>query len=407
MQERLRIIARLPIWHNMPTKAEFNVDGHYLRPVHAPEDRLSALLGLINKAQSSIQLVIYIYETDRTGRQIRDALIAAARRGVAVQLLIDSFGSATMSRDFFSGLEDAGGSYSWFSSRWNIGYFIRNHQKMIIADRRRALIGGFNIGDSYFGRAGDASWEDFGLLIEGKKVAEISAHGDRLFENSADGGVRFLALRRAINSWPEGSGPLRWLLGGPTNRISPWARRLKNDLENGERLDMVCAYFSPTQAILRRISKITRKENGGAIVLPGKTDNGATIGASRSLYSYLVKRGARLFEFEPRPLHMKLLIIDDAVYVGSANLDVRSLFINMEIMLRIKDRVLADYLRQLVARLSEQSEEQTLERHSARRSWFNRLRWGLAYLLVSGIDFTIGRRVRFRRLRSKQKSLPR
>ncbi len=390
----------------MEAKTEFTVDGHLLRLVHQPKERLSALLSLINEAQSSIQLVIYIYQADQTGLEVLDALAAAAKRGVNVRLLIDSFGSSEMRDSFFAPLAEAGGTYRWFSSKWNVGYFVRNHQKMVVVDGEKALIGGFNIADDYFGRAGDDSWEDFGLLIEGDQVAQLSAHSGRLFDSAEGGGVRFLQLRHMINHWDAGKGRLRWLLGGPTNRISPWAMQLKNDLEQGKRLDMVCAYFTPTQAILRRISRLTRQDGKGVIIFPGKTDNGATIGAARSLYTYLLKRGARLFEFTPRPLHTKLLVIDDAAYIGSANLDVRSLFINMEIMLRIEDAQLAEYLRGLIATMAEESEAQTLELHRARKNWFNRLRWGLAYLLVGGIDFTIGRRIRFRRLRSKTKSLP-
>ncbi|MEE9434338.1 MAG: phosphatidylserine/phosphatidylglycerophosphate/cardiolipin synthase family protein [Sphingorhabdus sp.] len=388
----------MPIALNMQAKAEFKVDGHLLRPVHTPEERLAALLSLIDEAQSSIQLVIYIYQADRTGREIRDALVAAAKRGVHVQLLIDSFGSSETRASFFTPLIEVGAICSWFSSKWNVGYFVRNHQKIVIADRNKAVIGGFNIGDNYFGRAGEDSWEDFGLLITGSNVLQLADHADELFTCSRDGGIKYLQLRQMIGRWRAGEGPLRWLLGGPTNRISPWAMQLKKDLEKGEQLDMVCAYFTPTQAILRRVSKVARKGQGGAIILPGRTDNGATIGAARSLYTYLIKRGAKLFEYEPRPLHMKLLVIDDAAYIGSANLDVRSLFINMEIMLRIEDAEMAEYLRALIATMREQSQAQTLDLHQARKNWFSRLRWGLAYLLVSGIDFTIGRRIRLRRL---------
>ena len=385
----------------MEQLAEFEVEGHILRPLHAPEIRLQALLSLINEAQESIKLVIYIYKTDQTGQEIRDALVAAARRGVAIKLIIDSFGSSDTTDEFFAPLVAAGGQYVWFSSKWNLGYFIRTHQKIVIADRKRAVVGGFNIADSYFGRAGDKSWEDFGLEISGEKVEQLAAHVDELFSFCADGGIKFRKLRQIIKQWRSGSGTLQWLIGGPTNRLSPWAMQLKKDLESAKQIDMVCAYFTPTTGVLRRIAKVTRANEAGHIILAGKTDNGATIGASRGLYKYLINRGARLFEFQPRPLHMKLLVLDDASYIGSANLDVRSLFINMEIMLRIEDRALADHLRALVAKMAAESEEQTLAVHNARTSWFSRLRWALAYLLVGSIDYTIGRRIKFRELRAR------
>jgi cardiolipin synthase len=95
-------------------------------------------------------------------------------------------------------------------------------------------------------------------------------------------------------------------------------------------------------------------------------------------------------------LHTKLLVIDNACYIGSANLDVRSLFINKEIMLRIEDAGVADHLRGLLDTMAAESELQTAESHGARINWISRLRWSLAYLLVNSVDFNIGRRIKLR-----------
>jgi cardiolipin synthase len=182
-------------------------------------------------------------------------------------------------------------------------------------------------------------------------------------------------------------------VGGPTNHLSPWALSLKRDLQNARLIDIVAAYFSPTQSILRRLAKAARGGEAVRLVLAGKTDNGATIGAARILYGYLLKRKVRIWEYQPRLLHTKLLVIDNAAYIGSANLDIRSLFINKELMLRIDDAELADYLRGLADELAQLSDEQTAELHRGRLSWFNRLRWSLAYLLVNSVDYNIGRRI--------------
>ena len=98
---------------------------------------------------------------------------------------------------------------------------------------------------------------------------------------------------------------------------------------------MVMAYFSPAARLLGRIGRIARKGQT-RLLLAAKSDNGATIGASRILYGSLLKRGAKIWEFSPCKLHSKLIVLDDAVYLGSANFDMRSLYINFEIMLRIE-----------------------------------------------------------------------
>ncbi|WP_373476451.1 phosphatidylserine/phosphatidylglycerophosphate/cardiolipin synthase family protein [Sphingorhabdus sp.] len=379
----------------------FAAAGHDLFVVHAPDERLAAMHAVIAAATQSIRMFFYMYADDETGREILDALIVAAKRGVRVQLIVDSFGSADLDYAYFEPLVQAGGKYHFFSTRKGFGYLIRNHQKMLIADARHALVGGFNITDQYFGRKGDDSWEDLGLIVSGAEVARLADYFDDLDRLSQDGKVRFLEIRGVIKNWRPGIGGIQWLLGGPTNRISPWALTLKRSLQVGKRFDIVSAYFAPSQTILRRVARVAKRGKGSRLVLAGKTDNGATIPAARVLYRYLIKRNASLYEYQTRPLHMKLMVIDDAVYIGSANLDVRSLFINLEIMLRIKDAALAAHMRGLVDLLVTQSEEQTVKLLKNRDSWWSRFKGGLAYFLVNTVDYTVGRRIKFRLLRNR------
>lgn len=208
-----------------------------------------------------------------------------------------------------------------------------------------------------------------------------------------------------IRDWKQQQGKIGWLLGGPTNRISPWALALKRDLEKARQIHLAAAYFSPSQSILRRIATAAR-HGGSRLVMAGKTDNGATIAAARSLYRYLLKRGARIFEYQSRPLHCKIIVIDNISYIGSANLDIRSLFINMEIMLRIDDPDVADFMRRHLEQMTHESEEQTLRNHSKRSGFLTRIRQGFAYLLVNTLDYTIGRRIKFGLMRKRTEALP-
>ncbi|MFM9898954.1 phospholipase D-like domain-containing protein [Sphingorhabdus sp.] len=379
----------------------FHIAGHDLHVVHSPQDRLGAVLGLIARAEKSIQMFFYMFGDDATGREVRDALVAAANNGVRVQLIIDSFGSGNVSDRFFDALIEAGGCYHCFSTRKGLGYIIRNHQKILIADRAHALVGGFNITDDYFGRAGDNSWEDLGIIVSGGQAQKLSDYFEDLVRASNNGKVRYRSIRNIIHQWRPGIGQVQWLLGGPTNRISPWAITFKRSLEAGKRFDIVSAYFSPSQTILRRLAKAAKHNKGSRLVVAGKTDNNATIAAARLLYRYLMRRKTRIFEFQSRPLHMKLMVIDDTVYIGSANLDVRSMFINLEIMVRIKDAGLALHMRKLIDELVTQSEEQTRILLKARDSYWSRFKAALAYFLVNSVDYTIGRRITFGLIRNR------
>ena len=379
----------------------FYIAGHDLHVVHLPQDRLDAVLGLIARAKKSIQMFFYMFGDDATGREVRDALVAAANNGVHVQLIIDSFGSGNVSDRFFDALVEAGGCYHCFSTRKGLGYIIRNHQKILIADSAHALVGGFNITDDYFGRAGDNSWEDLGVILSGVQAQKLSDYFEDLARASNNGKVRYRSIRNIIHQWRPGIGQVQWLLGGPTNRISPWAITFKRSIEAGKRFDIVSAYFSPSQTILRRLAKAAKHNKGSRLVVAGKTDNNATIAAARLLYRYLMRRKTRIFEFQSRPLHMKLMVIDDTVYIGSANLDVRSMFINLEIMVRIKDGGLALHMRKLIDELVTQSEEQTRILLKARDSYWSRFKAALAYFLVNSVDYTIGRRITFGLIRNR------
>lgn len=346
-------------------------------------------------------MFFYMFNDDVTGREVRAALVAAAERGVHVQLIIDSFGSTKVRDRFFDELIAAGGAYHSFSTRKGLGYLIRNHQKILVVDGAHALVGGFNITDAYFGRAGDDSWEDLGVIVSGPQAQNLDDYFEDMAKASNNGKVRFRSIRTIIQRWQPGIGQVQWLLGGPTNRISPWALTFKRSLDVGQRFDIVSAYFSPSQTILRRIARAAKRNKGSRLIMAGKTDNGATIAAARVLYRYLLRRKAKIFEFQPRPLHMKLMVIDDTVYIGSANLDIRSLFINLEIMVRIKDTALAVHMRKMVDDLVVQSEEQTGLLLKNRDSYWSRFKAGLAYFLVNSVDYTIGRRIKFGLIRNR------
>jgi len=370
---------------------EVEAAGHHLALYPGGGDRMEALLGMIHGAQSSLRIAFYIFARDASGAMVRDALVAAARRRVAVTVIVDAFG-ADADEAFFESLAAAGGRFQCFIAKHTRRYLIRNHQKIVLADEDQAMLGGFNVADDYFDPDPTIGWSDLGFIVRGPVVARIGAWFDELEEWVADPRAQFAAIRRKVSDWHPGDGPVQLLIGGPTRGLSSWARRVAHDLEKGERFDMIMAYFSPPPKMIRRIGAIAERGET-RLVMAAKSDNGATIGASRALYGHLLKRGARIFEFQPGKLHTKLIVLDDAVYLGSANLDMRSLYINLEIVLRIEDAAFAERMRGFVAEQLRQSSEVTPKLY---RSWLGpltRLRWWASWFLVAVVDYTVTRRL--------------
>jgi cardiolipin synthase A/B len=384
----------VPAPYRDPAPFAVQAQGHALTFYPGGADRFAALIALIDGARRSLRMSFYIFADDGSGQRVIDALSAAAGRGVEVQLMIDSFGSAATPAACFAPLEHAGCRFSVFGSHWTARYLIRNHQKIVIADEALAMIGGFNVEDDYFAPPERNGWNDLGVTLSGPAVAPLVTWFDRLHAWASTPKPRWRAVRHLVRDWDPGTGPAQWLVGGPTRGLSPWARSVSGDLVDGERLDMVMAYFSPAARLLARIGRIARKGKT-RLLLAAKSDNGATIGASRLLYGVLLKRGAKIWEFSPCKLHTKLIVLDDAVYIGSANFDMRSLYINLEIMLRIEDSALAERMRELVSEQIVASLPITRELHHQRLTLLNRIRWSLSWFLVAVVDYTVSRRLNF------------
>lgn len=370
------------------------VAGNQLDLLPDGPERLDALLELIDGARKSLRFLFYMFKADAVGRQVRDALLAARLRGVEVALLIDGFGSEDAPDGFFHPLLDAGCRFCRFEPRWGRRYLLRNHQKFVLADSDRVISGGFNIAIDYFGTIEQGAWRDLAFRVEGPGAACLARYYDELFIWARSSKRQFRNLRRLLERHSQKEGALRWLLGGPTRRLSPWARTLKSDMMHGRRLDVVAAYFAPNRGVMRRMTALARR-GGARLITAARSDNDATIGAARYTYARLLRSPMEIYEYQPTKLHSKLIVVDDVVHLGSANLDMRSLYLNLEVMLRIEDAALARMMRRFIDGEAAASTKVTRAAHKARLTWYNRLIWGLCYFVVAIADYNVSRRLNF------------
>ncbi|WEK44985.1 MAG: phosphatidylserine/phosphatidylglycerophosphate/cardiolipin synthase family protein [Candidatus Sphingomonas colombiensis] len=372
------------------------VDGNRLTLITEGPARLDALVALIDGARATLRILYYIYADDESGRRVNAALMAAATRGVQVTLIVDGFGSEATGREhFFDPLAAAGISVCWFMPRFGRRYLLRNHQKLALADEARILIGGFNVANDYFATASEDAWRDLGLLVDGPAAGRIAPYFDALHEwvRRPDAPTRHLG--KTLAQWSEPTGAVRWLIGGPTRRLSPWARAVRHDMRGARRIDIIAGYFTPSPTMLRRLDRAGRRGENVRIVTASRSDNNATIAAARFTYRGLLKQGVRIFEYAPSKLHTKLYAIDDAVHVGSANFDMRSLFINLELMLRIEDVAFAAQVRRYIDGEVAQSSEITPTGYRAATGWWQRIKQFIAYLIVGVADPTLSRGLNF------------
>ena len=374
------------------------VDGNKLTLLERGKERLDRRVELIDGAERSLRLLYYIYADDAAGRRVNDALIRAAGRGVTVSLIVDGFGAGLVAdKTFFDPLKAAGVGVCWFSPSWGRRYLLRNHQKLALADgesdRARIIIGGFNIEDDYLGKADERwkVWRDLGLLIEGPAAARITGWFDALHDWTRRPKAKLRHLNRELRRWSESEGATRWLLGGPTRKLSPWARCLRTDIQNARRIDIIAGYFAPSPTILRRLDKAGLRHAEVRVVTAALSDHPNAVAAARFTYADLLRKGVRIFEYSPSKLHTKLFVVDDRVHVGSANFDMRSLFINLELMLRVDDAAFAAAMRAYLDGEVARSEEITAALYRERTGWGQRVKQFMAYVLLAVVDPRVSR----------------
>jgi cardiolipin synthase len=355
---------------------------------------LDALEALIGQARTSLCLEMYIFRSDRTGARMRDALIAACKRGVRVRMLLDDFGSHELPQGFFGEFLQAGGALRTFNASPLLRVAFRNHRKLAVADNRVAIVGGFNIGDEYAGDGVNAGWRDLGLQVSGPLALRLAESFNRMFIASRmDAPALMLFVRGMRHEVPLLEQPAL-LTSGPAFGGASMRKTLYGDLDSSRFVDIITAYFAPTWKLQRHLV-VAATRGIVRLVLPGKSDVPILRLAGQHLYSRLLRSGIQIFEYQPQVMHTKLLVIDDVVYVGSCNLDTRSLRINFELLLRLPDAALAEQARRIVAADIEHSSRINLVEWQKTCGWWRRLTRNFAFWLAIRFDmFLVRRRLR-------------
>jgi cardiolipin synthase len=375
-----------------PIRAE--VAGNRLEIIERGDARLRAVLELIAGATTSLNVLMYMFNADEAGDAVRNALDAAACRGVDVKLLIDGFGSAAP-HPFLEALRKSGGDYCVFNPTYGRRYLVRNHQKIIVADERIAIIGGANIDETYLTDSGPEHWRDLWLKIEGSEAAIASRYCDALFRWAKRKHSSLRSLRRMTGEYSEWRGPLQWKFSGPLSLRNSWWRSIGRDLRRARRLEMIFAYFAPTGAMIRRIGGIGRR-GSARLVMAARSDNTATIAAARHSYGGLLRKNVEIFEYRPAKLHTKLVVVDDVVYIGSSNFDYRSFYLNLEVMFRIQDAPFAAAMRAYFDRELADCRAITPRLYKRRATAWRRIKWALSHFLVNIMDYSVTRRLNLR-----------
>jgi cardiolipin synthase len=353
-------------------------------------ETLAEMLAAIGGAKRSVRLEMYLFDPSPVANGFRDALCDARQRGVSVQVLVDAFGSMSIPAGYWDKLRDAGGQIRRFNPNGLKRFGIRDHRKVLVCDGEVAVVGGANIAAEYHGDGVASGWRDLGLKIRGVLAGVLAEAADEMFAEANFRHKPFSRLRKSVRqrSIPFAGGKI--LLTGP-GRNNPIKLALSHDLKHAGRVAIVCAYFLPPGRILRQMERLARRGANVQLILPGKSDVLLSLLAAQSYYRRLLRAGVEIHEYQPQILHAKMFIIDDVVYVGSSNLDSRSLNINYELMLRVPDPRLAAEGREIFSDIRAHSRRVEPEHWRRSRDLWERIKGRLARWVLKHLDPYIAR----------------
>ena len=305
-------------------------EGHRYQLLIDGEQFFPAMLQAIAEARQQILLDIYLFESGTVASRFIDAFIAAAERGVQLYLLLDDFGARGLQAGDRERLHRAGIHLAFYNPmhygtlRRNL---FRDHRKMLLVDQQIVFTGGAGITDKFDTQSpSQQGWHEVMLSVRGPVLADWQ----RLFSQSWNRwGSPPLGLDDAVPA-AAGTLPGRVSLNAP--RRMEIKRSLINRIRGAEeRVWIATAYFIPSWKIRRLLRQAAHRGVDVRLLLPGPhTDHPSVRHAGRRFYSRLLLNGVRIFEYQPRFLHAKMLLCDDWLSIGSSNIDRWNLRWNLE-----------------------------------------------------------------------------
>jgi cardiolipin synthase len=303
------------------------------------------MLDAINRARRRVNFETYIYDTGQVADKFTDALEAAARRGVKVNLIVDAIGASTMEGEHFDRLREAGCAVREFNTpKWysleNLNY--RTHRKILVVDGEIGFTGGVGVADHWLGNAQDKEhWRDTHVRMLGP-IARLldAAFYEDLIESSE-------AVTPEIDDTPEAQdeeGASLLIRSSPTGGSNDLKRLYLLLIAGATRtLDIASPYFVTDESTIWALEDAVRRGVTIRIVVEGDiTDAMPVKYASRHAYDRLLSLGIEIYEYQPTMMHTKVLVVDRMVSMfGSANFDNRSLELNEELNVAVASRDLA------------------------------------------------------------------
>lgn len=325
------------------------------------EDAFSEMFRAIDAAEDYILVYFYIVKNDKIGKKLKERLAERCQAGIPVYFLYDEFGSFTLSWAYLRELRKAGVVVRPFVStpgrwsRWQINF--RNHRKALVVDGKVGFVGGCNVSDENLGwdpRIGP--WRDTHLRIEGPAVQGIQL----VYAEDFYWATGSIPQDLCWDTKPatEGKQKALYIPSGPNDALDEGVLLFLQSIQSARhRLWIASPYFIPDPSVLEALKLAALRGVDIRIILPEHT---GVLVCHLAAYSYLPEirgTGIRLYRYMAGEAHQKVCLIDDDIaWVGSSNMDNRSMRLNFEGNVAVMDREFASEVEEMLLEDLKRSE---------------------------------------------------
>jgi cardiolipin synthase len=329
-----------------------------------------AMLAAIDQAEHFILFEQYLVESGSVSEEFIQHLLQARARGVQIYVLLDDYGSSEFSHHDRQRLVQAGIEVFFYNPlSWRSLYrsLRRDHRKLLVVDNKFAFVGGAGINDSYkTGNPTSMNWHDVMLQIEGENVEDW--------------------IQTFMHNWQRSTERLpviadynHNLRGNQTGRVYLSHGLLRNDIvrsviahihKSSHRIWLTTPYFVSNRKLRRVLRRAAYNQVDVRLLLPGPiSDHPWVSHAGRRYYNKLLRSGVKIYEYQPRFIHAKVILCDDWASIGSSNLDRWNQRWNLDANQAVLD---SDFSQQVAAMFEQDFSESRLLTHE---DWEQRSRW--------------------------------
>ncbi len=359
--------------------------GNRVTPLSGGDEAYPAMLEGIRKAKRTVALGSYIFDNDAIGRQFVEALADARARGVEIRVLIDSIGARYSRPTIRRPLRKAGIRVGLFMSDMlglRLPYAnLRSHRKVLVIDGVLGFTGGMNIRAGFmkaYSKGQPA--HDAHFRVEGPAVAQLMTVFAHDWEFTTRESLQNSLWFPATQAYTDGV-PVRVVASGPDRNLGRTRDMLLGAFSVAQHhIRLQTPYFLPDVTLISALTIAAQRGVEVDVVIPGNNNLRLVDYAMTAQLDQLVEKGVRIWRVPGEFDHAKLLTIDGAwSYVGSSNLDSRSLRLNFELDMEVHDIALAQWIENRIDSAIEHAHRQTLEQ-LAGKPFFKRLRNKIIWL---------------------------